>query len=308
MALMFEMIKGMQQVQVELTKSLKELKEANNNKEGHQNKNDNHNHEEGESHNRNDAPFVTISDVADLLKQEKERPPKESRHFVRKPPYPIELLKEPYSEKYDTPTFVLFNGRRGSALEHIRNFLDSMGPFAANGELCLREFSKSLVDRAYIWYTVLPAGSIRTWEDMVESFCSKYFHVEEKITLVNLHSTKQLIGEDLVKYIHCFRDVSLDCHVKYDKGELVEVCIDNMLPEFRAHLENLDISQFSLLLQKARKTAVSVRPHVEKVRDKNGPPQALTVSTAATASGTKWKKSIEKVLWSHLYCLSQLRK
>ena len=31
------------------------------------------------------------------------------------------------------------------------------------------------------------------WEDMVESFYSKYFHVEEKITLVNLHSTKQLI-------------------------------------------------------------------------------------------------------------------
>jgi hypothetical protein len=57
---------------------------------------------------------------------------------------------------------------------------------------------------------VLPAGSIKTWEDMVESFCSKYFHAEEKITLVNLHSTKQLIGEDLVKYIHRFRDVFLD--------------------------------------------------------------------------------------------------
>ena len=115
----------------------------------------------------------------------------------------------------------------------------------------VREFSKSLVDRAYTWYTVLPAGSIRKWEDMVESFYSKYFHVEKKIILINLHSTKQLIGKDLVKYIHRFRDVSLDCHVTYDKGELIEVCIDNMLPEFRAHLENLDISQFAPLLQKA---------------------------------------------------------
>jgi hypothetical protein len=99
---------------------------------------------------------------------------------------------------------------------------------------------------------------------MVESFCSKYFHVEEKITLVNLHSTKQQIGEDLVKYIHRFRDVSLDCHVKYQEGELVEVCIDNMLPEFRAHLENLDITRFAPLLQKARKTVISVKPQVEK--------------------------------------------
>uniref|UniRef100_A0A2N9G4S2 Integrase catalytic domain-containing protein n=1 Tax=Fagus sylvatica TaxID=28930 RepID=A0A2N9G4S2_FAGSY len=149
---------------------------------------------------------------------------------------------------------------------------DPLLPFAANGDLCLREFSKSLVDRAYTWYTVLPAGSIRTWEDMVESFCSKYFHVEEKITLVNLHSTKQQIGEDLVKYIHRFRDVSLDCHVKYQEGELVEVCIDNMLPEFRAHLENLDIT-----------------------RDKKSLPQTLTVSTATAPSGTKRKNTTDKV-------------
>jgi hypothetical protein len=151
------------------------LKEINGNKEDHQNKNDNRNHEERESHNKNDTPFVTMSDVVDLLKQERERPPKEPRHFVRRPLYPIELLKEPYSEKYDTPTFALFDGRKGSAMEHISKFLDSMGPFAAHGDLCLREFSKSLVDRAYTWYTVMPARFIRTWEDIVKSFCSKYF-------------------------------------------------------------------------------------------------------------------------------------
>jgi hypothetical protein len=137
MTLMFEMIKGMQQTQSELAESLKQLKEVNSNKEDHQNKNDNRNHEERESHNRNDAPFVTMSDVVDLLKQERERPPKEPRHFVKKNPYPIELLKEPYLEKYDTPTFALFDGRKGSVIEHISKFLDSMGPFATHGELCL---------------------------------------------------------------------------------------------------------------------------------------------------------------------------
>jgi hypothetical protein len=295
MTLMFEMIKGMQQTQAELAESLRQLKEVNGNKEDHQNKNDNRNHEERESHNKNDTPFVTMFDVADLLKQERERLPKEPRHFVRRPPYPIELLKEPYPEKYDTPTFALFDGRKRSVMEHISKFLDSIGPFAAHGNLCLQELSKSLVDRAYTWYTVPPAGSIRTWEDMVESFCSKYFHVEEKITLVNLHSTKQQTGEDLVKYIHRFRDVSLDCHVKYQEGELVEVCIDNMLPEFRAHLENLDISWFASLLQKARKTSLSIKPQVERGTDKKSLLQTLTVSTATTASGTKRKNSIEKV-------------
>uniref|UniRef100_A0A2N9E8C8 Integrase catalytic domain-containing protein n=1 Tax=Fagus sylvatica TaxID=28930 RepID=A0A2N9E8C8_FAGSY len=262
----------------ELAESIRQLKESSNNREAHGGNGRNHeerdHHDERDSNNKNDAPFVTMSDVADLLKQERERPPKEPRHFVRKPPYPKELLKEPYPEKYDTPNFSLFDGRKGSAVEHISKFLDSMGPFAGNGGLCLREFSKSLVDRAYT---------------------CKYFHVEEKITLLNLHSTKQLPGEDLLKYIHRFRDISLDCHVKYEESELVEVCIDNMLPEFRAHLENLDISQFAPLLQKARKTALSVKPHSEKAREKKSQPQALTVSTTAAPTGNKRKRPTEKV-------------
>uniref|UniRef100_A0A2N9HG17 RNA-directed DNA polymerase n=1 Tax=Fagus sylvatica TaxID=28930 RepID=A0A2N9HG17_FAGSY len=262
LTLIYELIQSLQQNQGELAESIRQLKESSNNREAH---------------------------------GERERPPKEPRHFVRKPPYPKELLKEPYPEKYDTPNFSLFDGRKGSAVEHISKFLDSMGPFAGNGGLCLREFSKSLVDRAYTWYAMLPEGSIRDWEDMVESFCSKYFHVEEKITLLNLHSTKQLPGEDLLKYIHRFRDISLDCHVKYEESELVEVCIDNMLPEFRAHLENLDISQFAPLLQKARKTALSVKPHSEKAREKKSQPQALTVSTTAAPTGNKRKRPTEKV-------------
>uniref|UniRef100_A0A2N9HGT5 Reverse transcriptase domain-containing protein n=1 Tax=Fagus sylvatica TaxID=28930 RepID=A0A2N9HGT5_FAGSY len=165
-----------------------------------------------------------------------------------------------------------------------------MGPFVAYGELCLWEFSKSLVDRAYTWYTVLLIGSIRTWEDMVESFWSKYFHAEEKITLVNLHSTRQLIGEDLVKYIHHFRDVSLDFHVKCQDGELVEVCIDNMLPEFRAHLENLDISRFASLLQKARKMAVCIKPQVEKEKVYEEPPPLPFTAEEMMAIFDKWVK------------------
>jgi hypothetical protein len=127
---------------------------------------------------------------------------------------------------------------------------------------------------------------------MVKSFCSKYFRVEVKVTLLNLHSRKQLPSEDLLKYFHRFHDISLDYHVKYEESELIEVCIDNMLPEFRAHLENLDISQFASLLQKAKKTALLVKPYFEKVREKKSQ-QALTASTAAALSGNKRKKLME---------------
>jgi hypothetical protein len=169
-----------------------------------------------------------------------------------------------------------------------------MGAYAGNGDLCLREFSKSLNDRAYIWYTTLPPGSVKTWEDMVALFCGKYFQVEEKITLVNLHTTKQASGEDLLHYIHCFRDISLDCYANYEESELVGVCIDNMLPEFRAHLENLNISRFAQLLQKARKTALSVKPHIEKPNEKKSQPQVLTVSTVNNKRKKSTKRSFEE--------------
>ena len=73
------------------------------------------------------------------------------------------------------------------------------------------------------------------------------------------------------------------------------MCIDNMLPEFRAHSKNLDISRFAPLLQKAKKTALSVKPQFKRSRDKKSLPQTLTVSTTATANDTKLKNSTEKV-------------
>jgi hypothetical protein len=268
--LLLELIQNLQQNQSELAEAIKQLKEKDattNTPLQNEEENQEKPHQDSGSHEK-EATFVTMSDVANLLKQEREKNPKEPRLFVRKPPYPSELLKQPYPKKYVAPTFSRFDGRKGSALVHISKFIDSMGAYAGNGDLCLREFSKSLDDRAYTWYTTLSPGSVKAWEDMVELFCGKYFQAEEKITLVNLHTTKQTNGEDLLRYIHRFRDISLDCYANYEEGELVGVCIDNMLPEFRAHLENLDISRFAQLLLKARKTALSVKPHVEKPKEK----------------------------------------
>ena len=67
-----------------------------------------------------------MADVANLLQQEREKIPKEPRHFLRKPPYPTELLKQPYPDKYVTPTFSRFDGRKGSAFVHVSKFIDSM--------------------------------------------------------------------------------------------------------------------------------------------------------------------------------------
>ena len=86
--------------------------------------------------------------------------------------------------------------------------------------------------------------------------------------------TKQRSGEDLVEYIKRFRDITLNCYDHCEEKTLVEMCMGNMIMEYRAVLENLEISQFTKLLQKVRKTAQSVRLSSDRPT-----PQAMAVST-----------------------------
>ena len=123
----------------------------------------------------------------------------------------------------------------------MSKFIDTLGPYVANEDLCLREFSKSLCDRAYAWYIGLKPGSIPAWDDMVDVFCTKYFHGEETVTLATLQATQQRNGEDLMEYIKRFRDIALDCYDHCEERTLVEMCMTNMIREFRVVLENLEI-------------------------------------------------------------------
>ena len=145
---------------------------------------------------------ITISPISSCVgERERGRQRKEPRHYICKPLYPLELLSKPYQEKYETLTFALYDGRKGNVVEHVSKFMDSMGPYAGDGELCLREFSKSLTDRAYTWYSTLQPNSIPTLEDMMESFCTKYFHGKEKVTIITLHNTKQKPFEGLLDFM-----------------------------------------------------------------------------------------------------------
>ena len=176
------------------------------------------------------------------------------------------MLSKPYPERYEPRAFAQYDGRKGSVVEHVSKFIDTLGPYAADEDLC---------NRAYTWYIGLKPGSIPTWDDMVDVFCTKYFHGEETVTFATLQATKQRNGEDLMESIKRFRDIALDCYDHCEERTLVEMCMTNMIREFRVVLENLEISQFAQVLQKARKTAQSVKPS----SDKRNAPQAMTVST-----------------------------
>ena len=138
--------------------------------------------------------FITMAEVVALLEQERARTPKE-RFYARRPPYPLRVFSKPYPKRYESRAFVQYDGRKGSVVEHISKFIDTLGPYATDEDLCLREFSKSLCDWAYTWYIGLKPRLIPTWDDMVDVFCIKYFHGEETVTLATLQATKQRSSE-----------------------------------------------------------------------------------------------------------------
>ena len=138
-------------------------------------------------------------------------------------------------------------------------FIHTMGPYTGDKELCLREFAKSLVDRAYTCYTTLRPGSIKAWDEMMERFCVKYYPGEDKVTFQGFQMVRQRPREDPIQFIKRFEDVSLDCYGDHEEKELMETCISNMLFNYRRNLENLCITQFTDLLQRTRRTALTMR-------------------------------------------------
>ena len=88
---------------------------------------------------RANPQYLTLADVSDLLEQEREKLSRIPKQFSRDPPFPSELLGKPYLKGYEPPKFHPFDGRNGSTVEHVSRFIHTMGPYAGDRKLCLRD-------------------------------------------------------------------------------------------------------------------------------------------------------------------------
>ncbi|KAJ1388292.1 Aspartic peptidase domain superfamily [Sesbania bispinosa] len=91
-----------------------------------------------------DSP-VTYKELRQLL-QNKHSPP--STIFDLEPPLADAVTMVPYLSGYQPPTFRKFDGTE-SLKEHIMSFLNDLGIYRSNKNLRLKEFSKSLLGRAF---------------------------------------------------------------------------------------------------------------------------------------------------------------
>ncbi|XP_028104160.1 uncharacterized protein LOC114303224 [Camellia sinensis] len=122
-----------------------------------------------------------------------------------------------YPTGYVVPKFIKFDGKQGNAREHVVRFIETLGVHGSDHSLRLREFSKSLTERAYSWYVNLAPNSIKSWEEMVNKFHTKFFQVQEKVTTLTLGRDVQKEGEDILDYVKRFQDKAIDCHEPVDE-------------------------------------------------------------------------------------------
>ncbi|KAH7847621.1 hypothetical protein Vadar_028272 [Vaccinium darrowii] len=227
--------------------------------------------------------FLTLTDVQALLQQEKARatlPTLPSPEI--QPPYPAAVMALPYPEGYVPPKFVKFNGKDGSAQEHVHRFIETLGVHSQDVSLRLREFSKSLTSRAYTWYVNLEPHSVNTWEEMVNMFYTKFFQVTEKITSLNLVNEKQKLTEDIVDFIKRFQDKAVQCHEPVPEKRLVEICLLGMIKEYKKHLINGGYHTFSALMEAAFNIRGTVDMDIPKPAWKN---KSGGIATAASQGG-----------------------
>ncbi|MFS8030591.1 putative hem peroxidase, retrotransposon gag domain, hem peroxidase superfamily [Helianthus anomalus] len=110
---------------------------------------------------------------------------------------------------------------------HIAAFLAVCSTFRITGvsedAIRLRLFPFSLRDKARAWLMSLPAGSIRTWNQLAEQFMQKYFPPEKTNKLRNrIVSFRQDEGESLHAAWERFKDLLIDVpHHGFSKRQLV---------------------------------------------------------------------------------------
>ncbi|GKV07206.1 hypothetical protein SLEP1_g19004 [Rubroshorea leprosula] len=91
-----------------------------------------------------------------------------------------------------------------------------------------------------------------------------------------------------------FLDLALDCYGGHAESFLVEICINNMFPKYRAVLENIRINQFARLLDATKRTAISAKAistgkFVAKSTEKKIAAHTLAVSIQGQGQGQKMR-------------------
>jgi hypothetical protein len=146
---------------------------------------------------------------------------------------------------------VKFNGGGGSKTTggHASPYLAQRGEVSAIEEIRMCLFSLSLTRNAFSWFASLPVNSIRTWEQLEQSFHDHFYSRDNELRLGHLTSVKQKHDEPVTSYIRRFRETKYRCHnLVNSERDLAELAFNGLRSHIKEKLEGYDFIDVAQVL------------------------------------------------------------
>jgi hypothetical protein len=135
-----------------------------------------------------------------------EPTPKSSRTFGRDPNSPFQqvILDAPLPPNYKAPKISRYNGTTAPRA-HVSCFMTAMRFTGYDEAAYCQAFPMTLEGPAQTWFTGLRPGSVRSWEELVEAFQTRFFaNSEFHKDAESLLNVVQREGESLKAYFRRF--------------------------------------------------------------------------------------------------------
>ena len=96
--------------------------------------------------------------------------------------------------------------------------------------LKLRLFPFPIKEKAKAWLYALQAGSITTWDKLVEEFYKKFYFKQKTASIRQANNGfHQMEGETLYSYVERFKDLLIQCpYHGFEKIRLVQIVYEGM--------------------------------------------------------------------------------
>ena len=112
-------------------------------------------------------------------------------------------------------------------------------------------FSQSLTGSAFGWYTSLPPYSIQTWRQLEDQFHTQYHSEAAEAGIANLAQVRQKLGETVLEYVQCFREVKNRCYSsRITEKDAVDLAVLGLAKPIKDLDFQLEFSSLAHMVQK----------------------------------------------------------
>ncbi|KAL0463327.1 UNVERIFIED_CONTAM: hypothetical protein Slati_0220300 [Sesamum latifolium] len=198
-------------------------------------------------------------------------------HPRRGSPFAKEILSTSLPSHVRLPQLACYGGEKGDPRDHVDQFVAAMDLIDSNDALHCRIFRTTLVGRAQTWFSRLPLGSIRSFEQLIRGFVQHFasnkrypknpghlFAIDKRRGNHSDHTYKDLPMKSWIYQTSTPGFLSGIMAQGLRNGGLADSLIGEPAPNWD---ELLSRAEKFILIEESRKIRGSTRPRKEPARE-----------------------------------------